>query len=98
MSERCVAKFSWSRPAALRLAREIGVLTALVRVPRVPLLPGAVAGSTRAPLLITKGAGESVFQVIYSIGRDRTGRRLVFFLAALHQPSAVNVPGPPWAR
>jgi hypothetical protein len=47
MSERFVAKFSWSRPAALRLAREIGVLTALVRVPPVPLLPGAVASSTR---------------------------------------------------
>jgi hypothetical protein len=39
-SERFVAKFSWSRPAALRLAREIGVLTALVRVSPVPLLPG----------------------------------------------------------
>ena len=54
MSERFVTKFLWSRPAALRLAREIGVLTALVRVPLVPLLPGAVASSTRPPLLITK--------------------------------------------
>ena len=54
MSERFVAKFSWSRPAALRLAREIGVLTALVRVPPVPLLPGAVASGTRPPLLITR--------------------------------------------
>jgi hypothetical protein len=54
MSERFVAKFSWSRPAALRLTREIGVLTALVRVPLVPLLPGAVASSTRPPLLITR--------------------------------------------
>ena len=54
MSERFVAKFSWSRPAALRLAREIGVLTALVRVPPVPLLPGVVASSTRPPLLITR--------------------------------------------
>ena len=54
MSERFVAKFSWSRPAALRLTRETGVLTALVRVPLVPLLPGAVASSTRPPLLITR--------------------------------------------
>jgi hypothetical protein len=42
-----VAKFSWSRPAALRLAREIGVFTALVRVPRVPLLSAVVASSIR---------------------------------------------------
>jgi hypothetical protein len=54
MSEGFVAKFSWWRPAALRLAREIGVLIALVRVPRVPLLPGVVASSTRPPLLITR--------------------------------------------
>jgi len=38
MNERFVAKFSWSRPATLQLAREIGVLTALVRVPLVPLM------------------------------------------------------------
>jgi len=49
MSERFVAKFSWTRPAALWLAREIGVLTALVRIPRVPLLPGVVASTTRPP-------------------------------------------------
>ena len=47
MSERFVAKFSWTRPAALWLAREIGVLTALVRIPRVPLLPGVVASTTQ---------------------------------------------------
>jgi len=44
-----VAKFSWSRLAALRLAREIGVLTAFVRVPPVPLLPGAVASTQAVP-------------------------------------------------
>jgi hypothetical protein len=29
--ERFIVKFAWSRPAALRLAHEIGVLTALAR-------------------------------------------------------------------
>jgi hypothetical protein len=51
VSERFVAKFSWLRPVVLQLAREIGVLTALVRVPRVPLLPGVVASTTRPPLV-----------------------------------------------
>jgi len=90
-------EFSWSRPAALQLAREIGVLTALVRVPRVPLLPGAVASSTRPPADNQACAGESLFQVLDSIDRDRTGRRLAFFLAARHQSTAANVPRPPSA-
>jgi hypothetical protein len=30
---RFIVKFAWSRPAALRLAHEIGVLTALTREP-----------------------------------------------------------------
>lgn len=34
-----VVKFAWSRPAALRLAREIGILTALADGPVVPF-PG----------------------------------------------------------
>jgi hypothetical protein len=98
MSERFVAKFSWSRPAALRLAREIGVLTALVRVPPVPLLPGAVASSTPTPAADHQAcAGESLFQVIDSIDRDRTGRLPAFVLAALHQSTAANVPRPPSA-
>ena len=62
------------------------------------MLPGAVASSTRPPLLITRRVpGESVFQVIDSIGRDRRGRRLAFVLAALHQSTAANVPRPPSA-
>ena len=46
VGERFIAKFAWSRPAALRLANEIGVLTALAREPRVPFLPEVVASST----------------------------------------------------
>ena len=42
-------------------------------------------------------AGESLFQVLDSIDRDRTGRRLAFFLAARHQSTAANVPRPPSA-
>jgi hypothetical protein len=33
VGDRFLVKFAWSRPAALRLAREIGVLTALAREP-----------------------------------------------------------------
>jgi hypothetical protein len=36
VGDRFFVKFAWSRPAALRLAREIGVLTALAREPKVP--------------------------------------------------------------
>lgn len=36
VGERFIVKFAWSRPAALRLAREIGVLTVLGREPKVP--------------------------------------------------------------
>ena len=35
VGERFVAKFAWSRPAALRLAHEIAVLAALARGPAV---------------------------------------------------------------
>jgi hypothetical protein len=37
--ERFIVKFAWSRPAALRLAHEIGVLTALAGEPRVRSCP-----------------------------------------------------------
>ena len=52
--ERFIVKFAWSRPAAVRLAHEIGVLTALAREPRVPFLPEVVASSTEPVLLITR--------------------------------------------
>jgi len=82
-------KFAWSRPAALRLAHEIGVLSALAREPRVPLLPEVVASSTDPVLLITRLVpGASLFEVISSIDPDRVGQQLACFLAALHQPSA----------
>ncbi len=88
VGERFIAKFAWSRPAALRLAREIGVLTALAREPRVPFLPEVVASSTDPLLLVTRRVpGASLFEVIGSIDRDRAGRQLAWFLAALHHPA-----------
>jgi aminoglycoside phosphotransferase (APT) family kinase protein len=89
VGERFVAKFAWSRPAALRLMREIGVLSALGREPRVPFLPEVVASSTDPVLLITRLVpGASLFDVIGSIDPDRGGRQLAQFLAALHHPAA----------
>jgi aminoglycoside phosphotransferase (APT) family kinase protein len=86
---RFAVKFAWSRPAALRLAHEIGVLTALAREPRVPFLPEVVASSTDPVLLITRLVpGVSLFEVISSIDPDRAGQQLACFLAALHHPSA----------
>jgi aminoglycoside phosphotransferase (APT) family kinase protein len=86
---RFIAKFAWSRPAAIRLAHEIGTLTALTREPSVPFLPEVVASSTDPLLLVTRLApGTSLFKVASSIDRNRAGRQLACFLAALHQPSA----------
>ena len=89
LGPRFIVKFAWSRPAALRLAREIGVLTALAREPAVPFLPEVVASSTDPLLLITRRVpGTSLFQVAGSIDPDRAGRQLASFLAALHHPAA----------
>jgi len=89
VGERFIAKFAWSRPAALRVMREIGVLTALAREPEVPFLPEVVASSTDPVLLITRRVpGASLFEVVDSIDRDRAGRQLARFLAALHHPAA----------
>ena len=86
---RFIAKFAWSCPAAIRLAHEIGTLTALTREPRVPFLPEVAASSTDPVLLVTMLVpGTSLFEVADSIDRDRAGRQLACFLAALHQPSA----------
>jgi aminoglycoside phosphotransferase (APT) family kinase protein len=86
---RFIAKFAWSRPAAIRLADEIGTLTALTREPKVPFLPEVVACSTAPLLLVTRlVAGTSLFEAADSIDRDRAGRQLACFLAALHQPSS----------
>lgn len=89
-----MVKFAWSRPAALRLAREIGVLAALSREPAVPFLPKVVASSTDPVLLVTRLVpGTSLFQVVDAIDRDCAGRQLARFLAALHHPSASARPG-----
>jgi aminoglycoside phosphotransferase (APT) family kinase protein len=84
-----VAKFAWSRTAALRVRHEIGVLTALARPPAVPYLPEVVVGSTDPLLLVTRRVpGAPLFAVADSIDRDQAGRQLARFLAALHHPSA----------
>jgi aminoglycoside phosphotransferase (APT) family kinase protein len=89
IGDRFIAKFAWSRPAALRIAREIGVLVALAREPAVPYLPEVVASSTDPLLLITRIVpGTSLFEVADSIDRDRAGLQLASFLAALHEPAA----------
>jgi aminoglycoside phosphotransferase (APT) family kinase protein len=88
VGERFVAKFAWSRPAALRVAHEIGVLTALTREPGALFLPEVVASSTDPLLLVTRLVpGATLFDVVNSIDRDRAGRQLAWFLAALHQPA-----------
>src|SRR5215472_3158297 len=74
---RFVVKFAWSEPAALRLAREIGILIALGCEPRVPFLPQVVASSTDPALLVTRLVpGVSLFEVIGSIDRERAGQQL----------------------
>jgi len=82
-------KFAWSPPAALRLAREIGVLAALAGEPKVPFLPEVAASSADPLLMITRRTpGTSLFEVASSIDLDRAARQLVWFLAALHHPGA----------
>lgn len=84
-----VAKFAWSRPAALQLRHELGVLAALARPPAVPYLPEVVVGSTDPLILVTRRVpGTSLFAVADSIDRDQAGRQLARFLAALHHPAA----------
>ena len=93
--ERFAVKFAWSRPAALRLAHEIGVLTALTHEPRLPFLPEVVASSTEPVLLITRFVpGVSLFEVIGSIDRDHAGQQLARFLAALHSRWRASAPRP----
>ena len=88
VGERFFVKFAWSRPAALQLAHEIGVLAALARQPAVPFLPEVIAASTDPLLLITRRVpGASLFDVAGSIDQDRAARQLVRFLAALHHPA-----------
>ena len=82
-----VAKFAWSRTAALRVRHEIGVLTALA--PVVPHLPEVVVGSADPLLLVTRRVpGTSLFAVADSIDRDDAGRQLARFLASFHDPVA----------
>jgi aminoglycoside phosphotransferase (APT) family kinase protein len=91
VGEQFIAKFAWSRPAALQLANEISVLAALAREPAVPFLPDVVVGSMDPLLLVTRRMpGTSLFEVAGSIDRDLAGRQLACFLAALQQPSALE--------
>jgi len=86
---RFIAKFAWSRPAALRVAHESAILTALAAEPAVPYLPEVVASSMEPVLLVTRLVpGASLFDVAGSVDRDHAGRQLARFLGALHQPAA----------
>jgi aminoglycoside phosphotransferase (APT) family kinase protein len=88
VGERFFVKFAWSRPAALQLAHEIGVLAALAREPAVPFLPEVVAASTDPLLLITRRVpGASLFDIAGAVDPDRAAGQLVRFLAAVHQPA-----------
>jgi aminoglycoside phosphotransferase (APT) family kinase protein len=89
LGDRFVVKFAWSRLAALRLAREIGVLTALSAEPAVPFLPEVAASSMDPLLLVTRCVpGRSLFDVVGSIDLDGAAGQLASFLAALHLPAA----------
>ena len=89
VGDQFFVKFAWSRPAALRLSREIGVLAALGREPRVPFLPEVVASSADPLLMITRRVpGTSLFEVADSIDGDDAARQVVRFLATLHHPAA----------
>ncbi len=89
VGEQFIAKFAWSRPAALRLVREIGVLTGLGCEPGVPFLPAVAASSTDPVLMVTRLVpGASLFEVIGSIDPGLAGQQLAQFLAALHHPAA----------
>jgi hypothetical protein len=88
VGEQFVAKFAWSRPAALRLAHEIRILTALAGGSGVPFLPEVVVASTDPLLLITRRVpGATLFEVVDAIDRERAGEQVARFLAALHWPT-----------
>ncbi|WP_202880642.1 aminoglycoside phosphotransferase family protein [Kribbella amoyensis] len=85
---RYVAKFAWSRAAALRVVHEIAVLDALADG-GVPYLPEVVASSIDPVLLVTRLVpGEALFEVVDSLDRDLVGRQLARFLGDLHAPAA----------
>ena len=91
VGERFVARPAWSQPAALRLAHEVGVLTALLREASVPFLPEVVASSTDPVLLVTRLVpGTALFDVVDTIGRDHAGRQLASFLAGMHHPKTLE--------
>jgi aminoglycoside phosphotransferase (APT) family kinase protein len=91
VGDRFVAKFAWSRPAALRLAHEIAILAALGREPAVPFLPDVVASSFDPLLLVTKLVpGQALFEVVNSVDRNHLGRQLAHFLGELHQASTLD--------
>jgi 2-polyprenyl-6-methoxyphenol hydroxylase-like FAD-dependent oxidoreductase len=92
-------------PNGLRMLERLGVGEAIRRVGAryasaqlrlpdgraVPFLPEVAASSMDPLLLVTRRVpGTSLFEVAASIDRDRAGRQLACFLAALHQPSALE--------
>ncbi|MGH3164764.1 MAG: phosphotransferase family protein [Trebonia sp.] len=89
LGEEFFVKFAWSRPATRGLAREIGVLSVLAGT--VPFLPEVVASGHDPLLMVTRRVpGRPLFAVAGRIDRDRAGRQIADFLAALHQPSSLS--------
>jgi hypothetical protein len=73
--DRFFVTFAGSRPAALRLAREIRVLAALARQRKVPFLPEVVASSAGPLLMITRRVpGTPLFEVAGWINPDDAAR------------------------
>jgi aminoglycoside phosphotransferase (APT) family kinase protein len=91
VGERFVAKFAWSQPAALRLAHEVCILTALTHEPAVMFLPEVVASSTDPVLLVIRRVpGTALFDIVDRIDRDHAGRQLASFLTGLHHPETLE--------
>jgi Subtilase family len=80
VGDRFFVKFAWSRPAALRLAREIGVLTALAREPKVP--GQAADPAARAAAGHRRGRGRFLLQLRENLPRrpQRLGDHLLHLL------------------
>jgi len=103
VGDRFIVKFAWSRPAALQLGNEIGVLTTLSAEPAVPFLPEVVASSMDPLLLVTRRVpGTSLFDVVGSIDLDRAAGQLASFLTGWSRAGATGPtpcsPRPPLPR
>ncbi len=98
--DRFFVKFAWSRPAALRLAREIGGANRDRPRAAGPVPAREMAGSSADPLLmITRRLpGTSPFEVAGPIDPDHAARQLVRFRPPGTARPPARTPRPPPAR